>query len=67
MRYDITIERLADAPKGWVITRWVVDQGTIGLRGPVEQSDVTPAEGRLRIVREILGPAIHQVQISPKS
>jgi len=67
MRYDITVKGLADAPKGWVITRWVVDSTAVGLKGPVEQSPFAPEGGTVRVVREILGPAIHQVDLSPKS
>lgn len=67
MRYDLSVQGLADAPKGWTITRWVIDSTSVGLKGPVEQSPFTPVDGAFRVVREILGPAIHQIDLSPKS
>lgn len=67
MRYDITVQGLDDAPQGWQITRWVVDSASVGLRGPVEQSGFRPVNGSFRVVREILGPAIHQVELTPKN
>lgn len=67
MRYDLTVKGLAQAPNNWVITRWVVDSTTVGLKGPAEQSTITPVDGQVRVVREILGPAIHQIELAPKS
>jgi hypothetical protein len=67
MRYDLSVQGLADAPNGWTITRWVIDSTSVGLKGPVEQSPFNPVDGAFRVVREILGPAIHQIDLSPKS
>jgi len=63
MRYQIDVEGLPVSKAGWVVRRYHYDATTSGFRGPVEQSGVVPVNGRVRIVRDITGPAIDHIEI----
>ena len=66
MRYQLDILGVPLTPERWVLRRYRVDATTTGLRGPIEQSVVIPDAGHVRIVRDITGPALDQLELVPE-
>ncbi len=66
MRYQLDILGVPLTPERWVLRRYRVDATTIALRGPIEQSVVIPDAGHVRIVRDITGPALDQLELVPE-
>lgn len=67
MRYQLDVEGVPPTSARWVLQRYHVDATTVGFRGPVESSAVVPdAEGHVRIVRDITGPAVDYMELVPE-
>jgi hypothetical protein len=67
MRYQLDVEGVPLTPLRWILRRYHVDATSNGFRGPVEQSVVIPVAGHVRIVRDITGPAIDQLELVPET
>ncbi len=65
MRYHLDIDGLPATPARWTMNRYRIDATSLGFQGAVEQSVVVPVDGKVRIVRDITGPAIDHVELIP--